>query len=242
MEKLNELINQGEIAKINCLKSGQFGKYIYGEEYETWLACCTRYLQIVYPKDKQTIRFIEIAQDANGKYEKTYYTLKCILKSILEIPIIEKYENDEEIIAPILENFDRFANTLLRRHKDRTALEIRDEYDVQDLLQGILRLFIEDVRTEDYVPSYAGGNSRTDFYLPKMNTYIETKMTRKGLVDKKIGEELSVDIIRYGNQCKNLICFIYDKDKLLENPHGLIEDLEKLSSERIRIKVYISPL
>lgn len=76
---------------------------------------------------------------------------------------------------------------MLNRHGNREPLKIDDEYDVQDLLQSILRLFFDDVRAEDCVPSYAGGN-------------------------------------------------------LLSNPYGLINDLEKQSSDKLTVKVYISPL
>lgn len=130
----------------------------------------------------------------------------------------------------------------MNRHSNRATLEINDEYVVQDLLEGILRLFIDDVRPEDYVPSYAGGNSRTDFYLPQYETYIETKMTREGLRDKEVGEQLVIDIARYGEKCKTLVCFIYDKGSFLSNPYGLISDLEGLGANKVQVKVYIAPI
>jgi REase_DpnII-MboI len=34
-------------------------------------------------------------------------------------------------------------------------MDIKDEYDVQDLLHAILRAFFDDVRPEEFVPSYA---------------------------------------------------------------------------------------
>lgn len=145
-------------------------------------------------------------------------------------------------LKKICTNFHKCARSILNRHSKRATLEINDEYDVQDLLQGILRLFIDDIRPEDYVPSYAGGNSRIDFYLPKYETYIETKMTREGLRDKEVGEQLAIDIARYGDKCKTLVCFIYDKGSFLSNPYGLISDLEALSSDRLQVKVYIAPI
>lgn len=66
-------------------------------------------------------------------------------------------------------------------------------------------------------------------------------MIRNGLDDKKVGEELSIDITRYGDRCKKIICFIYDKDNKLKNPYGLINDLEKLGANKVAVKVYISP-
>ena len=110
------------------------------------------------------------------------------------------------------------------------------------IIRGVLWLFVDDVRPEVCTPMYAGGNSRIDFYLPEYNMYIETKMTRKGLKDKKIGEELLVDIGRYKDSCDTLICFIYDADNQLSNPHGLIKDLEAMSQNDLKVKVYINPL
>ncbi|MSS90737.1 hypothetical protein FYJ45_21520 [Eisenbergiella tayi] len=165
-----------------------------------------------------------------------------ILKAFADIPPVVSSENIDTTLEKICTNFHRCARSILNRHGNRNTLEIKDEYDVQDLLQGILRLFIDDVRPEDYVPSYAGGNSRTDFYLPKYETYIETKMTRDGLRDKEVGEQLAIDIARYGDRCRTLVCFIYDKGSLLSNPYGLISDLESLGADRVCVKVYIAPI
>lgn len=242
MKTIDELIKEGyEIRKSSVIK-GYAGEYMNSEEYQHWLEYCTRYLQQIYPKDIQTDRFSEIAKKANGYGVEVFNSLIGILNAIKEIPAISKDTNIDSILEKILKNFHRCAKSILNRHGGRQTLEIKDEYDVQDLLQGILRLFIDDVRPEDYVPSYAGGNSRTDFYLPQYNTYIEVKMTREGLSDKEIGEQLAVDVARYGEMCDTLVCFIYDKISCLKNPYGLIHDLEKLSSDRMKVKVYISPL
>lgn len=160
-----------------------------------------------------------------------------ILKAFLDIPPVSSKENIDEILEKVCTNFHRCARSILNRHDKRASLEINDEYDVQDLLQGILRLFFDDVRPEDYVPSYAGGNSRTDFYLPQYETYIETKMTRTGLKDKEVGEQLAIDIARYGDKCKTLVCFVYDKESILSNPYGLISDLEALGADRVHVMV-----
>lgn len=242
MKTLEEIIREGYVIKKQCTRDGYVGKVISGADYEHWLMFCTRYLQHFYPDDPQTIRFAEIAKNANGNEEERFDTLIGILNAIKEIPSVEKCDDIDAVLNKIFTNFHRCACSILNRHEGRKTIEIKDEYDVQDLLEGILRLFIDDLRPEDYVPSYAGGNSRTDFYLPKYDMYIETKMTRQRLKDKEVGEELIIDAARYGEKCKKLICFIYDKESLLKNPYGLIDDLQKLSSEKLDVKVYIAPL
>lgn len=242
MKTIAELIQEGYEIKERCIQKGYVGHFISGEEYETWLMYCTRYLQSYGGADPQVQRFIEVAKKANGNDDGMFETLIGILKSLEAIPIVKAIDNIDYVLEKICLNFHRCTKSILNRHAGRETLEIKDEYDVQDLLQGILRLFIDDVRPEDYVPSYAGGNSRTDFYLPLYDTYIETKMTRAGLHDKEVGEELSIDIARYGDKCKKLVCFIYDKNNELQNPYGLIGDLEKLGADRVEVKVFISPL
>lgn len=71
--------------------------------------------------------------------------------------------------------------------------------------------------------------------------YIETKMTREGLTDRKIGKELLIDIGRYKNSCSTLVSFKYDPKEVLDNPYGLIKDLEKLTTEDLSVKVFVNP-
>lgn len=241
MKTIDDLIEEGLKIKQTCQQNGYAGTYISGEKYQYWLEFCTRYLQQSYPNDFQVVRFSEVAKKANGNDTKNMDILIGILEAIKEIPTVS-YELDIDIVLEkIFKNFHRCAKSILNRHGGRETLTINDEYDVQDLLQGILRLVVDDVRPEDYVPSYAGGNSRTDFFLPQYSTYIEVKMTRDGLSDKEVGEQLAIDVARYSEMCDTLICFVYDKIGNLKNPYGLIRDLEKLSSDRMRVKVYIVP-
>jgi hypothetical protein len=38
---------------------------------------------------------------------------------------------------------------------------LKDEYDVQDLLYALLRIFFDDVRPEEWTPSFAGKSLQT---------------------------------------------------------------------------------
>jgi hypothetical protein len=68
-------------------------------------------------------------------------------------------------IEQICDSFHQVARQLRSRHGSRPTLEVEDEYDVQDLLHAILRIFFEDVRPEEWAPSYAGKATRMDFLL-----------------------------------------------------------------------------
>src|SRR5262249_47411003 len=116
------------------------------------------------------------------------------------------------------------------------------EYDVQDLLHALLMIFFNDVRKEEGTPSYAGAASRMDFLLPEIETAVEVKKSRPSLTAKQLGEELIVDIGRYQNhsRCRTLVCFVYDPEGRIANPHSLEADLSK-QHDKLTVRVMILP-
>lgn len=134
-----------------------------------------------------------------------------------------------QLIINIFKRFHIICKQLRERYNSRETLDVCDEYDVQDLMHSLLYIYFDDIRAEEWTPSYAGSCSRQDFLLKKEKIVIEIKMTRKGLRDKEVGEQLIVDIDRYKSHpdCQNLLCFIYDPDERLVNPRGIENDLTK---------------
>lgn len=146
------------------------------------------------------------------------------------------------IIKAVCERFHMVAKQIQKRHNKRPTLEINDEYDVQDLLHALLKLFFDDIRGEEHTPSYAGGSARMDFLLKDHDIVIEVKKTRKGLSDKDIGNQLVEDKSRYRthSNCKILVCFIYDPEGIITNPKGLMKDLHE-ESDDFSVRVLIHP-
>ena len=143
----------------------------------------------------------------------------------------------------LLQKFHKIGQELRNRRKDRETLILNDEYDVQDLLNALLHLHFDDIRSEDFSPSNSGANSRIDFVLKKEKIIIEVKMSNDKLGAKQLGEELLIDIGRYKAypDCSDLVIFIYDKSDHIRNKKGLIEDLQKQSTNSFNITVVISP-
>lgn len=104
---------------------------------------------------------------------------------------------------------------------------IRNEADLQIVVEAYLRTLFDDVRAEDYVPSHAGANSRVDFVLPEVGVIVETKMTRESLTARKLGEELLIDAGRYPSHpsCEAIVAFVYDPTRRIVNPLGVERDL-----------------
>jgi hypothetical protein len=149
----------------------------------------------------------------------------------------------QQTLKAIIEKFHLVATQLRNRYNNRPTVIIDDEYDVQDLMNSLLRINFEDVRKEEYTPSYAGGSTRIDFLLKRERILIEVKKTRSTLKDKDVGNQLIIDIAHYKSHpdCKHLICFVYDPDNLIANPRGLEDDLNRNSTEEMIIEVYVRP-
>lgn len=148
-----------------------------------------------------------------------------------------------ESVRLLCRRFHSVAAELRHRHDGRETLDVHDEYDVQDLLHALLSIHFDDIRPEEWTPSYAGSSSRMDFFLPAIGLTVEVKKTRHGLDDRKLGSELIEDSAHYRARpdCRHLICFVYDPDNRVRNPKGLTDDLAKGSREDFTVEVIVEP-
>ncbi|MCH7561967.1 MAG: hypothetical protein IIC67_11515 [Thaumarchaeota archaeon] len=137
----------------------------------------------------------------------------------------------DEVIETIFSKFGEVVTQLRIRHDDRETLDVQDEHDAQDLLHSLFRLYFDDIRPEEWNPSYAGSSTRSDFLLKDEKIIIEVKHTRRGLTNKKLKEELIVDKEQYkqNEDCETLYCFVYDPDKRINNPRGFEKDISEKS-------------
>lgn len=149
---------------------------------------------------------------------------------------------DTKGLIHLLNRFHRIVVQLRDRYNDRDTLDVSDEYDVQDLLHALLRVYCDDIRPEEWTPSYAGTSSRQDFLLKKEQIVIEIKKTRKGLGNKELADQLIIDMERYKSHpnCKTLVCFVYDPENRVKNPQGFENDLTK-ETDGVNVIVCIRP-
>ncbi len=147
----------------------------------------------------------------------------------------------EEQVLEILNNFYLFLENLIEREPHKRggiqqeqlhALKIKNEYDVQHLLYACIKLLYPMARAE--VSEDTGyGTVRTDIFLDT-NHVIEVKCTRKNMSLKKLTEEIEADMIHYN--AENIYFFLYDKEKIIENPMVFKKCYEEKIKEK---KVYI---
>lgn len=239
-------------------------------KYEKWYAASKQLVNQLLPDRSESFKeaYEEMRKwltlyysPTTNDYEKVFQRIWQHFKSQIDIvsslqDVIEinnlleagnKSENLDEVpieqIILILERFHKIARQLRSRYSERPTLEIEDEYDVQDLLHSLLRIYFNDIRAEEWTPSYAGGSSRMDFLLKNEQIVIEVKKTRQSLKDKEIGEQLLIDIGKYTAhpECKTLICFVYDPEGRVGNPRGLENDLNKMSKDELQVIAKIEP-
>lgn len=146
------------------------------------------------------------------------------------------------LVELLCTRFHAVVRQLQDRHAGRDSISVDDEYDVQDVLHALLKLHFDDVRPEEWTPSYAGGAARVDFLLPEQGIVIEVKKTRQTLKATQLGAELLVDRARYEGHpdCKTLVCFIYDPEARIGNPAGLERDLERYTGT-IKVRAIVAP-
>ncbi len=149
---------------------------------------------------------------------------------------------DPDVVVKLAERLPAVVRQLRERRENRPTLDVKDEYDVQDLFHTLLTIYFDDIRREEWTPNYAGGASRMDFLLPEIEAVVETKMTRPNLSTKQLGEQLIIDITKYKKHpaCRTLFCLVYDPDGRISNPRGVENDL-KDDKDQMVVKVMIVP-
>jgi hypothetical protein len=116
---------------------------------------------------------------------------------------------------------------LVIRRRGRTGMTISDEYDLQDLVESLLKSLYNDVRSEERTPSYAGSSSVMDFLLKDEAVAVEVKVTAVGRLPKQVKTELLVDISDYKQHpsVSTLLAVVYDLAASFNNPIGFERDL-----------------
>ena len=249
IERLKQLIQKGDmvlethtpnpsnVIGFPTLDSGQF---------TAWQTQVLSYLQTNLSSDSPYVKSFQ--ENVTSGFRSHVQQGVALLNSIIEDVNLGYLITDVEVtldpLNSILTIFDRFhlvVRQLRNRYDSRPTLDVTDEYDVQDLLHSLLSIHFDDIRPEEWTPSYAGKSSRMDFLLKDYKTIIEVKRTRKGLTGKEVGAQLIEDIARYSEHpdCKTLLCFVYDPEGLVGNPRGLENDLNR--DEKIKVRVYVRP-
>jgi hypothetical protein len=177
-----------------------------------------------------------------------HQSLREVVRSTLESEIEQHWQigrnrrDAESLVTTLCQRFHQFAHQLLDRYSNRETVRIIDEYDVQDLMHALLRFHFDDVRAEEVTPSVGGKSGRMDFLLKRERLVVETKMTRKSLGQREVGDELIIDMKRYRSHpdYRTLVCLVYDPGGYCHAPAALENDLTGVDGD-FHTRVVVCP-
>lgn len=210
------------------------------QEFQTALYALQNYMKRIGMPGE---RFIELERRAY--YQQNEYSdkdtkdrMREAAKRVLEyIGQLTNVKQKNSEIAEILENFYLFLENFLERPPHRkgiikqeqlACIKIGNEYDVQHFLYAYLKPLYPLSRLE--VSEDTGyGTVRTDILIDSENV-IEIKCTRVSMSRKKLVEEIEADIVHYS--ASNIYFFIYDKEKLIDNPQVFKNRYESIVKEK----------
>lgn len=180
--------------------------------------------------------------------EQINNALQAILSNDIDVPtqiLLEDFEssllkvkfsnkNADDTIRDILNNFSNAVQKIIKnRRKGKDNFQIKDEYDVQDILYVILKSIFPTLRDEDAVPKAGAKSTKIDFIIREEKILIEVKMMKeKDTNETNFIEELKVDFESY-HQCAwldKLYCFVYDPFKKTRD----ISNFQDLNGRRVK--------
>ena len=177
--------------------------------------------------------------------KETRNNLDAAAKRVIEYleEIMAGSPADDQLLT-VLDNYYLFLESPLERppHKrgsiqkeQLSELKIQNEYDVQHLLYAYLKPLYPLARAE--VSEDTGyGTVRTDIFLDSEHV-IEVKCTRNSMKLKKLTEEIEADMVHYN--AEHIYFFIYDKEKIIENPRLFRNTYEnKIKGKKIHIVIH----
>ncbi len=251
-EKIDELILKGQsFTFANNSYRGEYGVYSKASvEFLAWVATVEDFIIQNFGENSSAFRLYKKFDDRfvsnygkdlfDSQHTKLIASLNACYTTTpnkTSKPLMQA-----DLLKLIFEKFHTVVIQLRKRYNSRNTLDVQDEYDVQDLLHCLLKIHFNDIRKEEWAPSYAGGSSRMDFLLKEEKLVIEVKMTRSGLTDKDLGKQLIEDKAKYKAHpdCKRLICFTYDPEGRITNPKGIQNDLNQEDEDFI-VEIIIKP-
>lgn len=181
-----------------------------------------------------------------GPLKKLVSYVKTI--TLMDEAIPERYiEESNTIIFNVIERFTSAAKSLQERRAGEPTIEMKNEYDVQDILFVMLKPHFPSLRIEEVV---AGKDSekflKIDFLVTSEKVAIEVKYIRDNNHARSITKEINDDIQTYHKHqdCNHLIFFVYDKALLLKNPDILEDEYSKtqiFDGKEMRIDLRVRP-
>ena len=153
--------------------------------------------------------------------------------------------SDTALVLQICQRIQYSAKILSNRpRKGKASYLIEDEYDVQDLLQAVLKAYLKYPVQEDPLSKVAGIKSgRADISIEDLGIMIEVKYVREAEDQRRILAEHSEDLVLY-SQCSYLKTFIFliYNASVLRDPEAFerLSGTQERNRKRFDVKIVLS--
>jgi DpnII restriction endonuclease len=142
---------------------------------------------------------------------------------------IEQPEPDLGLILQLCRRLPYTARILATRDREKSPYQIKDEYDVQDLLHAVLRAYLKYSVQEEPLGKVGGvRSSRADIAIEDLGILIEIKYAHGPKDQTRLVEEFAQDLLLYTKWAplRSFVYFVYNAGDLRDP-----EALEELGGE-----------
>lgn len=216
------------------------------ERYEEWRAY---HLSSWNQMDSDQKRHRQIQEDYRDGLKRTLTELDSVVEQLqlkLQHAGVTKMTTSAEIqlVLQLCGRLNHSAKVLNRRRANKQPFEIKDEYDVQDLLQAVLRAYFKYSVSEDPISKLAGASSRADFAIQELGVIIEAKYVHSPNEQDRITKQFAEDCQSYSQSpfLEHFIYLVYGAEDLKEPE--LLDQLEgpkELNNKRFKAHIVRCP-
>lgn len=213
------------------------------QRYEEWKAY---WLSSWNQRDSPQTRHQQVQQDYRDGLNKTLKELDSVIEQ-LELKL--RHSGAAPKLAPSAEiqlilllcsRLNHSAKILNRRRAGKQPFEITDEYDVQDLLQAILRAYFKYSISEEPISKLSGSSSRADFAIQDLGVIIEAKYVHGPNEQDRINKQFAEDVQSYSQwpYLEHFFYVVYGADDL-KDPELLdqLSGLKEANGRRFRAHI-----
>lgn len=141
----------------------------------------------------------------------------CPKEDEFRIGQLATVNSEIELAERVCTRVGKAARALTSRRTGKLAFTVVDEYDVQDLLHALLRVYFKYSVKENPVPkTAAAASSRADLSIEELGLIVEAKFVRKPQDQRRIEKDLAEDLIFYTawEPLKYLFFVVYNSSDL----------------------------
>ena len=147
-----------------------------------------------------------------------------------ELPAVRELRDRVAQLMQLLNNFPVVTRIMGDRQRGRPPFVLENEYDVQDLLYGLIRGVFDDAKREEWTPQRAGSAKRIDMTIASIEAVVEAKYVRDKNHAKTVADELRIDFECYHDrpECRHLVALVIDPARYIPDPSQFGADLSGL--------------